>query len=537
VSGWHARRGTPGVALAVLLGLFVAGCGGTNDGGGGGGAAAGVSNLVWAKSFDVESLDPGHAHEITGSIVQSATYDRLVQFEGSDPELKPMAAESWEASDDQRRFTFTLRDDVTFADGSRLTANDVVFSFERLRNLKGAPAYRLDGVDKIEAPDDRTVVLTTTEPMPGLPAALASTSFSILNSKLVEQNGGTAAANAARKDGAQAWLDEHSAGSGPYMLERYERRARIVLKANPEYWGGKAGFESIILKNVPTENQLLEVQRGSSQLAVDLSPNQVGGARTDELEVQPTPAATTFFLVANTDPKVAPNAANPDFQEAIRYGIDYEDLVQLVGEGAKQLPGVIPSMVPGKLEDAEGPARDVERAKAALARSGVENPTVELEYANDFTLAGLDFGVVAQRIQSQLKEVGIQVTLTPGPLATTLENWRGGKEELGLWTTTPDRPAADDYLDFCPGELQALRVNWQAEDDPDLLEVCETARTMPPEDPDYESTFQELQRQLNERGPYFPLFQPAQVLVADGSVSNLEYSPMFLVDLQRLGGD
>jgi peptide/nickel transport system substrate-binding protein len=253
--------------------------------------------------------------------------------------------------------------------------------------------------------------------------------------------------------------------------------------------------------------------------------------------VKPTPAATTFFLVSNMDPKTAPNAANPDFKEAIRYGIDYADIVTLVGEGAKQLPGVIPSMVPGKLEDAEGPTRDVARAKAALARSGVENPTVELEYANDFTLAGLDFGVIAQRIQSQLKDVGIQVKLTPGPLATTLENWRAGKEELGLWTTTPDRPAADDYLDFCPGELQALRVNWQVEDDPALVKVCQKARTLPPDDPEYESTYQELQRQLNERGPFFPLFQPAQVLVADTSVSNLEYSPMFLVDLQQLGRD
>ena len=141
-----------------------------------------------------------------GSFYQSYAGGRniLALWDGSDPELKPMVAESWEASDGQKTFTFTLRDDVKFADGTPLTAKDVVFSFERLRNLKGAPAYRLDGVETIEAPDDQTVVMTTTDPMPGLPAALASTSFSILNSKVVKQHGATDAANASKKDSASA---------------------------------------------------------------------------------------------------------------------------------------------------------------------------------------------------------------------------------------------------------------------------------------------------------------------------------------------
>jgi peptide/nickel transport system substrate-binding protein len=212
--------------------------------------------------------------------------------------------------------------------------------------------------------------------------------------------------------------------------------------------------------------------------------------------------------------------------------------VQLVGEGAAQSPGVVPAGIEGALPASEAPKRDVARAKAALASSGIANPTVKLEYPSDFTLNGLQFGTIAQRIQSQLQEVGIKVKLTPGPLATTLENWRGGKEELGLWTTTPDYPAPYTYLDFCPGHLQSLRINWEEGADPELTQPCEQGAQIGVDDKaQLDSVYATIQHRLNEAGPFFPLFQPAQVAVAADWVKNIQFSATTFVDLAQLKHD
>jgi peptide/nickel transport system substrate-binding protein len=520
------------------MSVVAVGCGSSSNSTAKSTSTSGHDTLVWAKSFDVESLDPAHQHEVTGQIVDTVMYDRLMQFKGSEETPTPMAAESYEASEDQRTFTFHLRDGIKFSDGTPLTSKDVVFSFNRVTNLKSAPAYLTEGFKSVSAPDPKTVVIKTKDPMPGVPALVTGANFSILNSKVVGEHGGTDAENANKKDSAQSFLDTTSAGSGPYVLDAYDRRARITLKANPDYWGGTPGFKQIVLKNVPTENQLLEVQKGTAQLAVDLSPTQIANVRPGDLQIKRRPSITFFFLVANADPKVSPVAANKKFQEAVRYGLDYQNIVQLVGEGAAQSPGVVPAGIEGALPASEAPKRDIARAKAALASSGIANPTVKLEYPSDFTLNGLQFGTIAQRIQSQLGEVGIKVKLTPGPLATTLENWRGGKEELGLWTTTPDYPAPYTYLDFCPGHLQSLRINWKEGADPELTEPCKQGAQIAVDDKEQlDSVYATVQHRLNEAGPFFPLFQPAQVAVAASWVKGIEFSATTFVDLAQLKHD
>jgi peptide/nickel transport system substrate-binding protein len=522
-------------AWCVVGALMLSACGG-DDAADDEGAEA-EETLIWAKSWDIESIDPAHAHEVTGEIVISALYDQLLTFSGADsPSPEPLVAESYEVSDDQRTFTFQLRDDVTFSDGTPLTSEDVVFSFMRLKNVEGTPSYRAEPIESVEADGPHRVIIRTTEPTPSLPAVLAGGSFSILNSEVVRANGGDAGPDAAENDNAQAFLDRESAGSGPFVLRTYERRSQVVLDANDEFWGEKPSYRGLILKAAIPENQVLEVRRGSSHLAVDLAPTHVEDVPEGEAQVLRYPSTTFFFLALNSDPGVSEAAANPDFREAVRYGIDYEDLVNLAGEGAVQIPGLIPNTIAGHLPEEAASQRDVERARAALERSGIEDPTIHLEYPSDFTLAGLSFGTIAQRIQNHLRDVGIRVELAPGPLATTLDNWRAGREEMGLWTTTPPFPAAHTYLSFCPGGSHGLRMNWQEGANPQIEQACERAAAVPLDDTDaLEDAFGEVQRMLVDGGPHIPLFQPAQVVVAADWVTNIQPSPTSFVQVRELG--
>ena len=204
-------------------------------------------------------------------------YDSLLKFVGADvSHPKPDAALSYKASADAKTYTFTLRKNIKFSDGTPLTSKDVVFSFNRLINLKGNPSFLLAGI-KTTAKGPYTVVLTSKTPNPAIPVLVANTSLGIVNSKVVLAHGGSAAANADKADKAESYINSHSVGSGPYVLKSFSTTSQVVLTANPTYWGVKPKFSSVVVRNVLAPTQLLDVQRGTNEISMDLSPDQANG--------------------------------------------------------------------------------------------------------------------------------------------------------------------------------------------------------------------------------------------------------------------
>ena len=251
-------------------------------------------------------------------------------------------------------------------------------------------------------------------------------------------------------DKAETFLNTQSAGSGPYTLGSFNASTQVVLTANPKYWGAtKPTYKKIVIRNVESATQKLDVQRGDSQIALDLSADQAQGL-SSKLQVVKGASANVFFLFANANPSVSPTTSNPKFVEAVRKGVDYQGLLQLAGEGSVQPAGIVPSMINGSLPAGQAAKRDVAGAKAALAASGLKNPKITLEYPSDYTLNGLPFQPLAERIQSNLKDVGITVNLSPAPIATSLQNYRDGKEQMGLWWWTRTTPTPATTSPSCP---------------------------------------------------------------------------------------
>ena len=491
--------------------------------------------LVVDKSFDLATADPGRQFEVTGTIVGVALYDTLLTFEDADIS-EPVAhlAESWEVNEDATEFTFTLRDDVQFADGSTLNADDVAFSLNRVRNLAGNGSFLMEGITA-EAVDETTVVLTAEQPTPQLLRILPNPTLGILNADLVRENGGSADADAAETDTAEEFLNDQSAGTGPYVLESFSTATETTLTANPDYWGTPPVYERVVLRNVEATTQALNVQSGQSQIALDLASDQLSGLRDDpNVQVIEEASPNIWFLFANANPEISEVTSNPDVVEAIRYGLDYEGILELTGEGAIQAAGVIPNVLLGSLDPSEAVERDLERATAALERSGVSDPTVALEYPSDFTANGLNFGPVAERIQANLQEVGFTVELQPNPIATALENYRAGTEEMGLWLWAPDYPDPADYLVFGPGELVGLRAGWAEGSQPELEELMQEAATTV-DDEARVPLFVEFQQHMNEVSPIFPLFQPTAAVVARQEVGPVQFHPAWTIDLEAVG--
>jgi len=518
------------VAGVAALGLLVAGCGSKDDANN---SSSSGKTLVIDNVFSLKSADPARNYEPTGNIVARALYDTLVTFKGDDLTTPvPDIAKSWEMSSDGLTYTFTLDTAAMFSDGTKVTAADVVFSLNRVANVKGNPSFLMDGIT-VAADGDDKVVVTLKAPDAALLGKLASPSLGVVNSAKVKAAGGTDAADAATTDKAEQAFNGASFGSGPYVLSSLNLASEVDFAINDKYWGAtKPTYTKVVLRNVDATQQKNNVVKGESQLALDLSPDQVSDVG-DAAVTQSVPSQYVFYLFTNANPAVNKWTANADFQNAVRYSIDYAGLLDLAGEGSRQAAGMIPIQFAGALPDDKAIKRDLDKAKASLAKSGYDGSSIEISYPSDLTQNGVSFTDMATRIQANLKDAGITTELKGAPITTVLELARGGKQQIGVWLWGPDYPDASNYLAFGPGGVVGgKRVNWKEGSDPEI-EATMKAALAETDAAKRAALYQKFQEQLNE-GPVMALIQPAQVFLSAKSLQGLKYNLVWTVNLGEL---
>jgi len=324
-------------------------------------------------------------------------------------------------------------------------------------------------------------------------------------------------------------------GSGPYVLKQYSTTSQIVLTPSPDYWGSsKAAFSSVVIRNMIAPTQLINIKRGSHEIAIDLSAQQALSLKgNSKLKVLTTPSTWVFWLYANNDPQISSFATNKSFQQAVRYAPDYGSIRTVAGPGAIQAPGLIPSMFLGSLPQSAAVRQNVARAKSALTASGLGNQEITLEYPTDLTINGVSFETLAQRIQANLSAIGMNVKLAGSPVGTWLQRYRDGKMPFGLSVWGPDYPDPADYLVFLPGELVGTRAGWPAGSDPTLQRLGNSVRVATNEGA-RTKLYRSIQQRLNQVGPYFPLIQPTQVFVNTKDLSGAAFNAVYFVDITKV---
>ncbi len=219
-------------------------------------AGGAASTLVWyADTSDLISFDPAVAYEFTGVLLAHNAYETLVKFEGADlSTIKPALAQSWDIKDSGSQWdvTFKLRSGAKFASGNAITADDVVYSFQRVLKLNKSPAFLFTDIaqlkdSSIKATDPSTVVISlpkTASPQ-GFLAVLTFTIGSVVDSKDVKarETGG---------DSGSGYLLDHSSGSGAFVIDHWTKNSEVQLKANPQYGGSpKPALGGVLVKHVP----------------------------------------------------------------------------------------------------------------------------------------------------------------------------------------------------------------------------------------------------------------------------------------------
>lgn len=509
------RNASAAGAVVVAGALVLTSCAGTNNAGG---ATSNASVLVIDHSFTAQSIDPATIFQVTDSMIATGIYQTLVSYEGADTEPSPELAKSWTVSPDGRSTTFVLDDRAKFADGSPVTADDVVFSLERLRNLKASPSYLMDGL-KVTAPDEKTVVVSSDQPAPYIPSLVSSTAAAIVDADKVKAAGGTDGADASTADKAGSLFTsaDNNVGSGPYKLQQYDSNSQITLVRNDNWWLGKAPFERIIIRNVKSaQQQRSSIESGESRIAMDIPGRIADDIDQARLTVTPSPSPEVLYLAMSMDP--GSPTSNPLVREAIQRGLDYQALVDLAGPGTKRAAGIIPGHLAGAIPADEAVDTDVTAAKALIEKAGASGATISFDYANDYSrLAGVDYNVIAQAIQAQLKAIGLNVKLNPTPTSTSLQRYSDGQTQLALWSWPPDYPDPGNLLVFSPGELIGERVHWSAQAAPDVVKLTDAARTAVGDR--RQPAYLEWNKAVAAKGPYAYLLEPSFTLVTAKSVT------------------
>lgn len=493
--------------------------------------------LIIGHSEVTESYDLAHAFNPTSGIVHRATYDTLVTFPDADTSsIEPNLASSWSVSDDATVYTFTLRDDVVFANGDPLTADDVVFSFNRLSNVQSNPSFLADPIASVEAVDDLTVEITLVEPRPSFLAEIVNTAFSISNDEEVRAAGGTDADDAAESDGAQEFLDQNSVGTGPYVLESWTPQEETVIVRNPNYWGEQPYFDRVIIVNLPeAATQKVALESGEIDLATDLTPDQVTELEGNaDITIFRDQDRWTHFLLMNRDPEIGGPVADADVALAIRLALDYEGYRELwtgsVTPGSNMWVGL-----PGAFGPDRAMERDLDRARELLEGAGYPDGfDIQLSYP-DFTFGGVNLSTNAQKVQADLAEVGINVELRPLEVQVALEEYRNGDQGFAYWFWGPDILDPVDFLSFLPGgKVAEERTNW-TEDmaPPEILDLIAQAKVEA--DPDTRlDVFEQLQIFAQESGAYAPFNVPAIQTAYRSDIQGYVWHPEWSVDVTLL---
>ncbi len=494
-------------------------------------AAGANGTLVVGTVFVSKGFDPAQEYTQTAFTVMHSTYQTLVTYKGNDvTKTVPELAESYTVSADGKSYTFKLKAGVKFVTGNPVTADDVAFSYKRLQNLKGQPAFVTANMTKFEATDPSTVVITLKDVAPDTLSLLTTPSFGVLDSKTAKSNGATDADDADKSDKALNYLNNQSIGSGPFALKSFKPEAEINLEKNPNY-SGTVSYDKIIIKNQADVNiQKASLEKGDIDFALDLGPEQAAGLKGKAgVSVLQSTSLVIFFLLMNADPAISVPTSKPEVRQAIRYAINYKDYLDLGGGGSVQPPSVIPIGLAGALGKEDQIPTDLTKAKDLLTKAGYANGfSIKMSYPSDLTQSGVKFETMAQKMQADLALIGITVELDPKTIQVWLDEYRAGKQTMTLSLWGPDYNDPSDYLTFFPGQKLALRAGWKAGADAEIEDLAKKAAVELDEGKRL-GYYQQAQKLLNQRGPFAPYLQPSQVVGYRSNVSGFTFNPVWMV--------
>lgn len=462
--------------------------------------------LKIAREQDSTTFDPIYTILAPDVWVLNQFYSNLVRANATATDVEPDLAQSWEISSDGMVYTFHLRD-ATFSDGTPVKASDVVFSLMRARDDEKSPLRAMFApMDKAEAPDDRTVVITLKGPNAPFMSTLAMFAASIVPESAVKAMGEN--------------FGEHPIGSGAFMLKEWRRGDRVILERNPYYWEkGLPKLDGIEWIYVPNDNtRMLKLQGGEADAATFVPWNQIKELQADpRLQVQLDKSTRLDHILIN---HARPPLDNKRVRQALAMAIDQKAIVDVVTFGYGTVAN---SFFPldGVDYNPDNPNYPYDPAKARriLDEEGVKNLKLDLVVVAGDT-AYEQIGVL---VKDQLAKVGIDVNVEKLEAGQQWDALVAGNYDLGTMWWVNDVFDPDEKAQFSVSGDPENRSYYTNYKNPIVTELVQKAAVE--QDPAKRKTmYFEIQRlakeDVNWLDLYYSPFRNASRAYVQGFVQN-----------------
>ena len=496
--------------------------------------SGGVFRRLWS---DPPTLDPHLSSDTTSAGIVVEIFSGLVAL-NTDLQLVPDIADSWDISQDGKVYTFHIRDNARFQDGSPITASDFKWSFERAANPDTASpvadTYLGDivGVDDvlegkttdiagIRVIDDNTLQIEIDAPKAYFLAKMTYPTAYVLDRENVEAGGSN-------------WTDAPN-GSGPFKLAEYRVGERIVLERNENFYLEPAHLDSVVMNlaggqsMAMYENDEIDITGvGLFDLDRVLDPSE---PLNKDLVIAP-PDFSVFYIGFNAS---LPPFDDPKFRQALTHAVD-KDLIanEVLSELVTPAVGILPPGFPGYNPNLEGLEYNPDLARQLLSESKYADaetrPRIVVTVPGTGGTIGLDMEVV---IEMWRQELGVEVEIQQVEWATYLQDLNQNKfQAFGGSGWQADYPDPQDFLDILFHTDSAQ--NHGSYSNPELDAILEQART----EPDVErrvELYHEAENLIVQDAPLLPLWYTGeQYVLIKGHVEDYRVTPMTVPKLRHI---
>ncbi len=406
------------------------------------------------EGFDTAQYTAGTTFDAAGH----ALFNRLTQFKKGGTDVEPSLAESWTISADGLTYTFKLRKGVKFhtteyfKPGRTLTADDVIFTIERMVNKEHAfnkayPAqfpYASDvglesNTESVTKTDDLTVVVKLKQPDPDLLVKLAMPFASVLSKEYADKLVAEGKAN---------MINQQPVGTGPFVLKRYEKDAQIRYVKNKEYWNAKNVLVDNLIFAITTDASVRfqKLKAGECHIMSFPKPQDIAAMKADpNLKVDTAPGFNIGYLSYNTE-KAPMNKL--EVRQALDMAINRKAIIDAVYQGqGQEASNPFPASLWSYNKSLKNAAYSPEKAKELLKKAGVAEGTEITLWAMPVQRPyNPNAKLMAEMIQADWAKVGIKAKITQYEWGEYLKRLKNGEHDTGLIGWTGDYASPDNFL-------------------------------------------------------------------------------------------
>jgi len=375
-------------------------------------------DLVIAVNAEVISLDPHNTSDTLSNTARDMMYEGLMQFT-KEMEIVPTLAEKYEVSADGLEYTFYLRKDVKFHDGTEFNAEAVKVNYERVKDESKALRRKNDlkYVTEVEVVDEYTVKLHLSSPFAPMLARVAG--LMIISPKALADNG-------------DEGVLKNPVGTGPYVFDKWSPGEGFVVKRNEDYWREGPKVETLTMKAVPENGaRIAMLQTGEADFIYPLPTEQINAIKSDkDIEILEGPSTIARFTFINMSKDIFKDKR---VRQAMNYAIDKDAYAKIVKSGyAVPLTSIVPGTIQYHVEQPQY-EYNIEKAKQLMADAGYADGFKTHIWAPNDTenMRGMEF------IAQQLAAIGIDVEVTPleeGTLSDKIYSAKTPEEsEVNMW--------------------------------------------------------------------------------------------------------